>query len=77
MQSILLLIYPHESVIYTIFYTAVYGAFYGYCKRTFHRVFFKTSYGVLRRYHRQGVFCKLVCTVLQMIFYKAYKGHIM
>ena len=32
MQSILLLIYPHESVIYKIFYTAVYGAFYGYFK---------------------------------------------
>ena len=30
MQSILLLIYPHESVICKIFYTAVYGAFYGY-----------------------------------------------
>ena len=31
MQSILLLISPHESVIYKIFYTAVYGA-YGYFK---------------------------------------------
>ena len=32
MQSILLLISPHESVIYKTFYTAVYGAFYRYFK---------------------------------------------
>ena len=32
-------------------------------------------YAVLRGYQTQGVFCEVVSRVLQMVFYKAYKGH--
>ena len=52
------------------------GSFYRVFYRVFYRIFLRTFYGVLKRYQTQGVFCKLVCRVLQMIFYKAYKGHV-